>query len=505
MKKLLEKPWAKALAFLLTLLPGTAAVYGGVELVYICVYNMHTDRRLDMLWAVTAVCAVAAAASLVFSLSAAGHWPGHEGIHLTWVEKIPVDLFVLGLTCVWYIYLDAVYYPSATLGLAVFVALAYLFVLAFTARCKAGTVLSDLLALRLLRLFSRGAVWTWRHLRRLCRGLPLAWKTAAVLLAVMAADLLIFAHGMDGGQAALYVTLHLVLLGAAIWQVLALRQLQRGGEKLAEGDFSHPVTLSRGALPELKRHAENLNSVQVGIQRAVEEKMKSERLKTQLITNVSHDIKTPLTSIVNYVDLLKKEEMPSDAAREYLAVLDRQSQRLRKLTEDLVEASKASTGNIPVSPAPTDLNVLLSQVCGEYQQRLEDQVLEPVLALCQPGPVAMADGRLLWRVLDNLMSNICKYAMPGTRVYLSTEAGEDGVRMVVKNISRYPLNISADELTERFVRGDSSRSTEGSGLGLSIATSLTAIQGGDFRLTIDGDLFKVTLTLPRAEQEEKRE
>lgn len=167
-----------------------------------------------------------------------------------------------------------------------------------------------------------------------------------------------------------------------------------------------------------------------------------------------------------------------------------------------MEASKASTGNIPVSLAPTDLNVLLSQVCGEYQQRLEKQVLEPVLSLGQPSPWAMADGRLLWRVLDNLMSNICKYAMPGTRVYLSTEAGEDGVRMVVKNISRYPLNISADELTERFVRGDSSRSTEGSGLGLSIATSLTAIQGGDFRLTIDGDLFKVTLTLPAAGAEE---
>ena len=197
MKKLLEKPWAKALAFLLTLLPGTAAVYGGVELVYICVYNMHTDRRLDMLWAVTAVCAVAAAAALVFSLSAAGHWPGHEGIHLTWVEKIPVDLFVLGLTCVWYIYLDAVYYPSATLGLAVFVALAYLFVLAFTARCKAGTVLSDLLALRLLRLFSRGAVWAWRHLRVLVLSLPLTWKTAAVLVALMAAELLMLMGDLE--------------------------------------------------------------------------------------------------------------------------------------------------------------------------------------------------------------------------------------------------------------------------------------------------------------------
>ena len=172
--------------------------------------------------------------------------------------------------------------------------------------------------------------------------------------------------------------------------------------------------------------------------------MKSERLKTQLITNVSHDIKTPLTSIINYVDLLQKDHTPAQE-HAYLLVLDRQARKLKKLTEDLVELSKASTGNIPVSLAPTDLNVLLSQVCGEYQQRLEKQVLEPVLSLCEPGAAAMADGRLLWRVLDNLMSNICKYAMPGTRVYLSTEAGEDGVRMVVKNISRYPLNISADE------------------------------------------------------------
>lgn len=261
MKKLLEKPWAKALAFLLTLLPGTAAVYGGVELVYICVYNMHTDRRLDMLWAVTAVCAVVAAASLVFSLSAAGHWPGHEGVHLTWVEKIPVDLFVLGLTCMWYICLDAMNYPSATLGLAVFVALAYLFVLAFTARCKAGIVLADLVVLRLLRLFSRGAVWTWRHLRVLALSLPLTWKTAAVLIALMAAELLLYGYNFNEAELALYLALHILILGAAMWQVLALRKLQQGGESLAKGDFSHPITLSRGALPELKRHAANLNSV----------------------------------------------------------------------------------------------------------------------------------------------------------------------------------------------------------------------------------------------------
>lgn len=498
MKKLLEKPWAKALAFLLTLLPGTAAVYGGVELVYIYVYNMHTDRRLDMLWAVTAVCAVAAAASLVFSLSAAGHWPGHEGIHLTWVEKIPVDLFVLGLTCVWYIYLDAVYYPSATLGLAVFVALAYLFVLAFTARCKAGTVLSDLLALRLLRLFSRGAVWTWRHLRRLFLGLPLAWKTAAVLLAVMAADLLIFAYGMDGGQAALYVTLHLVLLGAAIWQVLALRQLQQGGEKLAEGDFSHPVTLSRGALPELKRHAENLNSVQAGIQRAVEEKMKSERLKTQLITNVSHDIKTPLTSIVNYVDLLQKVDVQPETAREYIAVLDRQSRRLKKLTEDLVEASKASSGALPVDVQPTDVAVLFDQIVGEYQERLAGCRLTLVARPPEKPVSVQADGRLLSRVMDNLVSNICKYALEDTRVYVAAACDEETVTISFKNVSRDELNISPDELMERFVRGDASRHTEGSGLGLSIAGSLVQLMGGTFDLSIDGDLFRADITLPRA-------
>lgn len=501
MKKLLSAIWAKALAFLLTPLAGVAAVNGVSELIMVYFYDVWNPHPVR-LWVVTVLCAVVAVGSLLFSLSAAGHWPGHEGVHLTWLDRIPLDVFVLALAGEWLIYENASYYPSSVLGEVVFVALAYLFILAFTARCKAGMVLADLVVLRLLRLLSRGAVWAWRHLRVLVLSLPLTWKTAAVLVALMAAELLMLAYDLNEAELAVYLALHILILGAAMWQVLALRKLQQGGENLAKGDFSHPITLSRGALPELKRHAANLNSVQQGIQQAVEEKMKSERLKTQLITNVSHDIKTPLTSIVNYVDLLKKEEMPSDAAREYLAVLDRQSQRLRKLTEDLVEASKASTGNIPVSLAPTDLNVLLSQVCGEYQQRLEKQVLEPVLSLCEPGAAAMADGRLLWRVLDNLMSNICKYAMPGTRVYLSTEAGEDGVRMVVKNISRYPLNISADELTERFVRGDSSRSTEGGGLGLSIATSLMSLQGGGFRLTIDGDLFKVTLTLPAAGAEE---
>ena len=231
-------------------------------------------------------------------------------------------------------------------------------------------------------------------------------------------------------------------------------------------------------------------------QHAVDARTRSERLKAELITNVSHDIKTPLTSIVNYVDLLQKTDITDPTAQEYIAVLERQAMRLRKLTEDLVEASKAATGNIAVNFAPTDLNVLLSQVCGEYEQRLGEKHLQPVLTLAEDAPHILADGQLLWRVLDNLMSNVCKYAMPGTRVYLATELSGHRAAVTVKNISQYPLSVSGEELTERFVRGDSSRSTEGSGLGLSIAASLTELQRGQFSLVVDGDLFKAQMTFP---------
>ena len=225
--------------------------------------------------------------------------------------------------------------------------------------------------------------------------------------------------------------------------------------------------------------------------------MKSERLKTELITNVSHDIKTPLTSIVNYVDLLGKEELPEKAA-EYLAVLDRQSRRLKKLTEDLVEASKASTGNITVHLQPIVVNEIVRQAMGDYDQRLAAGKLEVIVTAPGEDLAAMADGRLLWRVLDNLLSNVCKYALSGSRVYLDLERAGDRVRLTVKNISRDPLNISAEELMERFVRGDASRHTEGSGLGLSIARSLMELMGGTFSIAVDGDLFKAELTLPTA-------
>ena len=245
---------------------------------------------------------------------------------------------------------------------------------------------------------------------------------------------------------------------------------------------------------EFKKHAENINEVGNGISHAVDARMKSEHFKTELITNVSHDIKTPLTSIINYVDLIKKEQFDDPKLAEYIDVLDRQSARLKKLIEDLMEASKASTGNLPVHLEKFDASVMLTQVVGEFEERTQANQLDLIVSGPEKPVYILADGRHLWRVFDNLMSNICKYAQPGTRVYINLEQVKQDIVITFRNISRYQLNITSEELMERFVRGDSSRNTEGNGLGLSIAQSLTTLMNGTMRLEVDGDLFKVILT-----------
>ena len=231
--------------------------------------------------------------------------------------------------------------------------------------------------------------------------------------------------------------------------------------------------------------------------KAVEERMKSERLKMELITNVSHDIKTPLTSIINYVDLLQKEELHNEKAAEYLEVLERQSSKLKKLIEDLVEASKASSGNISVVKEELDVGVFLIQTVGEFEEKLSAAGLELIINKPEETFYILADGRHLWRVVDNLMNNICKYAQPHSRVYVNLGTQSEYVEITFRNMSKFPLNISSDELTERFVRGDKSRNTEGHGLGLSIAKSLVEIMGGELQIVIDGDLFKVILQFQR--------
>ena len=233
------------------------------------------------------------------------------------------------------------------------------------------------------------------------------------------------------------------------------------------------------------------------VQKAVNDRMKSERLKTELITNVSHDIKTPLTSIVNYVDLLKKEELTGKAA-EYVDVLDRQSARLKKLTEDLFDAAKASSGAMPVDIQQLELVSLINQALAETEERFEARNLNVIFSNKADSVHVMADGQLLWRVMENLFVNASKYALAGSRVYVDLIENGENLTVEVKNMSEAQLNISADELMERFQRGDASRNTEGSGLGLAIAKDLTKLMNGEFKLTVDGDLFKAGVLLERA-------
>lgn len=278
-----------------------------------------------------------------------------------------------------------------------------------------------------------------------------------------------------------------------IFCAIAFQRVKQGGEKIVSGDLENKIDTTY-MFGDIKDFADSLNNINLGLQSAIDDKMKSERFKTELITNVSHDIKTPLTSIVNYVDLIKKEECENEKIKEYIDVLDRQSIRLKKLIEDLVEASKASTGNLSVELEKCNLSLLMNQAIGEFYEKLELNNLQVIQSQENQDVYIMADGRRLWRVIDNLLNNICKYAMSGTRVYIDLKRKNDKAIVTFRNISNTPISLSSEELTERFVRGDRSRNTEGSGLGLSIAKSLTELQGGSFAVSADGDLFKVVLS-----------
>ena len=266
-----------------------------------------------------------------------------------------------------------------------------------------------------------------------------------------------------------------------------------GLQQIGAGDLDYKVDTTNLIGDNLEL-AETVNRVGDGLQAAVKERMKSERLKADLITNVSHDIKTPLTSIINYVDLLKRENIQDPRIKGYIEILDSKSQRLKQLTEDLVEASKVSSGNVKLEFVTLNLNELVQQMNGEFDERFSNRNLSVVMKMPKESLRISADGRRIWRVLENLYGNAAKYAMPGTRVYVETGKKAGRVIFTMKNISENPLNIEAEELTERFIRGDVSRSTEGSGLGLSIAQNLTRLQHGTFDIYLDGDLFKVTLT-----------
>ena len=371
-------------------------------------------------------------------------------------------------------------------------------------RIKGHTLLKNTLTWRILKftwhllgILWRGLVKLHRFNMTLLGSLPLIWKTllGLGLLSILELFGLVCSFNSEAEMIlVLWFLEKLVLVPAVLYLALILRRLQKGGAALAAGDLSYQ-TNTRGMFWDFKKHGEDLNSIASGMAIAVEDRMKSERMKTELITNVSHDIKTPLTSIINYASLIG-EAPNGPAVPEYAQVLLRQSEKLKRLIDDLVEASKASTGNLDVLLSPCDASVFLTQAAGEYEEKLQAAHLTLVTKQPEKELRIMADGRRMWRIFDNLMNNICKYAQPGTRVYLSLEEKDGKALISFKNTSREALDISEAELMERFTRGDASRTTEGNGLGLSIAGSMAELQGGNLSLTVDGDLFKAVLTFP---------
>lgn len=351
--------------------------------------------------------------------------------------------------------------------------------------------------LSLVRRIKAGTLWSNSLLHMLCRCWKFFWKNRSIVTKETAPILIyvlfsFFAMAVGGIMPLISLILSIVLLAKIVAEGLAKERIKKGIKEISSGELKYQISTKylKGEYLEL---AEDVNKIAEGLDKAVEKSMRSERLKAELITNVSHDIKTPLTSIINYIDLLKRENIEDEKIQGYLEVLEAKAQRLKTLTEDVVEASKVSSGNITLECMNVDLVEMLHQTSGEFAEKFEQKNLQLIENFSQDTAIIHVDGRRMWRVLENLYGNVAKYALSGSRVYADLKVQEGQVIFSLKNISEQALNIASEELTERFIRGDVSRSTEGSGLGLSIAKSLVEMQGGKFEIYLDGDLFKVTI------------
>lgn len=466
-------------------------------------HNALLEQRIGILL-LTGLFAFIAIGLFIYLMCKSGHSTDLEDkeIKLTWFDKIPFDvltfIFSIGGMCSFFPYAVFHRYITeilwATAICSVFLSALFIFyACSFAARVKNGKWYHNTVIYMLCN-------WSVKAIKSILDSVPIIWKAALVWGGICFFNLLCLLIG--GGSFFIWFLVNAAVGVGICFIAIWADKLKQAGEAIEKGDLSYSADVSNIMLPSLRRHGEALNNISKGMGLAVEEKLKSERFKTELITNVSHDIKTPLTSIINYVDLLNKIEIESPEAKEYLGVLDRQSKRLKKLTEDLVEASKASSGTIKPNSTKTNLKELILQAGAEYKERLDKVGINLVYNTPQNDIYTFADGRLLWRVFDNLLGNIVKYSQKDTRAYVDMVENEEKVTVIFKNISRSPLNISADELLKRFVRGDSSRHTEGSGLGLSIAKSLTELQGGGFSLIVDGDLFKAVVTLNKMNVQE---
>ena len=445
--------------------------------------------------------AISIIAMVVYLIWATGHEKGKEGIQLNSIDRISYEIisivimFVIGMMMSFAIASIESQIPQKIL-MSVFL-LCYLIGYACLA-VWVSTTIRRLKAKQFIRSFLTYKICRWikvtieKIFRKVTdkentnRKITIIYWGFVVISIILAST---FWSGIG----------FIILIAFWIWVYYKLLQYNKKVQKINEAlrniyEGNPNVKLNEEELEgTLKIMAKYINDIAGGFTNAIEQSLKSERLKTELITNVSHDIKTPLTSIINYVDLLKKEDINNAQIEQYIAVLDKKSQRLKKLIEDLVEASKVSSGNVKLNMEVINLKELLNQTVGEFEDKLEKKNLKIEMDLPTENVLIKADNRYLYRVIENVFSNITKYALEGSRVYIKLEKQKEAIYLEFKNISKDKLNISAEELMQRFVRGDKSRYTEGSGLGLSIAESLTELQGGKFKTDIDGDLFKVEI------------
>ncbi len=430
-------------------------------------------------------------------LATAGRRPNSDELYPGRLDWCPTDVLAVALlllAALWFSQVNGNWYWNGLLR-SLLTAIVFLYtglglLMLVTSRIKRRCLLKNTLVFKVCRFF-------FRAIRAIIRNLPLIWKSLllSAALGLWNFIMLVFIDPYPELSLLMFFAETIGLTGLMLWTAISLRKLQKAGKALAEGDLSYHVDAAY-LLGDLKGHGEDLNSIADGMSKAVRRQLQSERMKTELITNVSHDIKNPLTSIINYSELITQESCGNAHHAEYAQVLGRKAEHLKRLLEDLVEVSKASTGNLDVDLSPCQAGVLLEQLAGEFQERCQQADLILVTRQPEEPLTILADSRRIWRVFENLMGNACKYSLPGSRVYLSLEKRGDAAVFTFRNTSREALDISPDELIERFVRGDSARSTEGNGLGLSIAQSLTSLQGGEMNLGIDGDLFKVTLSFP---------
>lgn len=445
----------------------------------------------------------------LFLLCAAGHSNKREQVEAVGLSRMYFDLFsafaggVLLLVLSMGIWIaDELYLSNAfsviltvTIIGTIEAILCTYYLCVFATRVKLGKWWRHTLLYKLFQALWRACKKFIRLFAQLIKGIPMIPLTSIILGAICFFEFMGLLYFDADELLILWFLEKLILIPIILYCALLGKKLLRGSGELAKGNLEEKIDTDKMFLA-FKEHGENLNHIGEGMSRAVEERMKSERMKTELITNVSHDLKTPLTSIINYAELLGAEGLEEAQVKEYSDVLLRQSARLKRLLDNLIDASKAATGNLEVSLEKCEIGVMLTQAAAEYENRFMEKQLQLIVRQPDDSLYIMADGRHLWRVFDNLLSNICKYAQASSRVYITLEQIGDKVQVIFRNISEFPLEMSGEELEERFVRGDKSRHMEGNGLGLSIAKSLTELQKGQMEIVIDGDLFKVILQFP---------